>query len=63
MFVCCSFRPEVDTDVISGANVGQVGKDVPVKFGDLPHMAHVSHYFLPLAKFDHEHVEVNVRCS
>ena len=38
-----SFRPEVVSDVISGANVGQVGMDVPVKFGDrardirLPH--------------------------
>ena len=29
-----SFRPEVVGDVISGANVGQVGVDVPVKFGD-----------------------------
>ena len=30
----CGFRPEVDSDVISGANVGQVGMGVPVKFGD-----------------------------
>ena len=30
----CSFRPEVVSDVISGANVGQVGMDVPVKLGD-----------------------------
>ena len=30
----CGFRPEVVGDVIFGANVGQVGMDVPVKFGD-----------------------------
>ena len=30
----CSFRPEVVHDIISGANVGRVGMDVPVKFGD-----------------------------
>ena len=30
----CSFRPEVVGDVISGADVGQVGMNVPVKFGD-----------------------------
>ena len=29
-----SFRPEVVGDVISGANVGQVGVDVPVKLGE-----------------------------
>ena len=28
------FRPEVVSDVMSGGNVGQVGMDVPVKFGD-----------------------------
>ena len=26
--------PEVVRDVVSGANVGQAGEDVPVKFGD-----------------------------
>ena len=30
----CSCRPEVVSDVISGANVGQVDMDVLVKFGD-----------------------------
>ena len=33
-FFRCSFRPEVVRDVISGPNVGWVGMDVPVKFGD-----------------------------
>ena len=31
---CGSFRLEVDTEVISGENVEQVGMNVPVKFGD-----------------------------
>ena len=31
----CSFRQEVVSDVMSGANVGHVGLDGPVKFGDL----------------------------
>ena len=29
-----NFRPEVVSDVIPCANVGQVGMDVPVTFGD-----------------------------
>ena len=29
-----NFRPEVASDVISGADVKQVGPDVPVKLGD-----------------------------
>ena len=33
-FFRCSFRPEVVSDVISGADVGQIGMDVPEKFGD-----------------------------
>ena len=33
-FSRCSFRPEVVSDVTSGTNVGQIGMDVPVKFGD-----------------------------
>ena len=33
-FFRCSFRLEVASDVISGALVGQVGVDGPVKFGD-----------------------------
>ena len=31
---CCNFRPEVVSDVVSGANVGQVGMDVHAKFCD-----------------------------
>ena len=33
-FFRCSFRPEVVNDIISVANVVQVGMDVPVKLGD-----------------------------
>ena len=29
-----NFRPEVDSDVISGATVDNVGVDLSVKFGD-----------------------------
>ena len=33
-FFRCSFRQEVVSDVVSGANAGQVSVDVPVKLGD-----------------------------
>ena len=36
----CSFRPDVVNDVISGANVGQIGLDVPVKLGDFIKTVH-----------------------
>ena len=29
-----NFRPEVDTDVISGTAIDNVGMDVPIKFGN-----------------------------
>ena len=34
MFFRGNFRPEVANDVISSANVGQVGLDLPIKLGD-----------------------------
>ena len=34
MFFRYSFRPQVVSDVMSSANAGQVGMDVPVNFGD-----------------------------
>ena len=29
-----NFRPEVVSDVLSGGDVGQIGMDIAVKFGD-----------------------------
>ena len=34
MFFPYNFRPEADSDVISGMAVDNVGMDVPIKFGD-----------------------------
>ena len=33
LFLSYNFRPEVDNDVIFGVAVGNVGMDVPIKFG------------------------------
>ena len=59
VFFRCSFRPEVVSDVMSGANVGHVGMDEPVKFGasssNCSHMRHFRPFFL---KFDNCQPEV-----
>ena len=52
-FVRGSFRPEVVSDVVSGANLGQVALDVSVKFCDSSSNWH----FRPFLNFDNYQLE------
>ena len=66
VFFRCNFRLEVASDVISGANVGLVGMDVAVKFGDsipngsrdIQQRSHRMVHFRPFFNFDNCQPEV-----